>query len=233
MQSGRKLVRWAYFWPGLPQLWKRGSWVGLAVAVGFTTLANTLILAALVYHAWIPREQQLSGWALLVVMWLGAWWQNRRELHREAVAEAIAGSSPNNEHLSPAVAEQIDNREQWYREAQRRYLQGDWIATEQLLLKLLKQDASDIEARLLLATLWRRQGRHGEASRQLDKLARCEAADKWQREIAAERQEIAAALADSVDNTLRFQHTDPQDTDLQERITDNDHDDQSSQRLAA
>jgi tetratricopeptide (TPR) repeat protein len=88
-------------------------------------------------------------------------------------------------------------REQLYRDAQRVYLQGDWVAAEQLLLKLLKLDDRDAEARLMLATLWRHQGRHREAIRQLDKLSRLEAADPWQNEIAVERRENAAVLEQS------------------------------------
>mgnify|MGYP003896200177 CR=1 FL=1 len=101
-------------------------------------------------------------------------------------------------------------REQLYRDAQQVYLQGDWVATEQLLLKLLKLDDRDAEARLMLATLWRHQGRHREAVRQLDKLSRLEAADPWQHEIAVEREENAAALKDS--EQTEIDHTTTDDT---------------------
>jgi thioredoxin-like negative regulator of GroEL len=80
--------------------------------------------------------------------------------------------------------------DQLFREAQTRYLENDWVAAEQLLLKLLKQDARDVEGRLMLATLWRHQGRREEALRQLDRLGRLEAADKWRDEIAAERRRL-------------------------------------------
>src|SRR5690606_3756204 len=93
------------------------------------------------------------------------------------------------------VGQTSEPREQLYREAQQVYLQGDWVAAEQVLLKLLKLDKRDAEARLMLATLWRHQGRHREAIRQLDMLSRLETADRWHHEIAVERQENAAALA--------------------------------------
>ncbi len=80
-----------------------------------------------------------------------------------------------------------------FREAQGHYLSNDWVATEQVLLKLLKQDARDAESRLMLATLWRHQGRSAEALRQLDRLERLEAAENWQHEIAAERLAIEIA----------------------------------------
>jgi len=81
-----------------------------------------------------------------------------------------------------------------FREAQQRYLENDWVATEQLLLKLLKQDARDIESRLMLATLWRHQGRGEEALRQLNRLERLEAASIWKHEIEAERDAIVSAV---------------------------------------
>ena len=46
----------AYLWPGLPQVWLRGSWVGLTLAVGFTALANVLLAATLVWDEWLPAR---------------------------------------------------------------------------------------------------------------------------------------------------------------------------------
>ena len=83
-----------------------------------------------------------------------------------------------------------DRRDQWFRQAQATYLASDWVKTEQLLLKLLKQDARDVEARLMLATLWKHQQRGKEALRQLDRLERLEAADRWRHEIATLRKAI-------------------------------------------
>src|SRR5690606_39667294 len=74
------------------------------------------------------------------------------------------------------VAFRDQEREQVYIAAQRHYLQGDWVATERTLHQLLKQDARDAQSRLMLATLWRHQGRLSEAARQLDKLERLETA---------------------------------------------------------
>jgi tetratricopeptide (TPR) repeat protein len=194
----RKLPRIAYFWPGLPQLWLRGSWAGLVIAVGFTTLANVLILATCVFHDWIPREQMLGGYGLVAVSWLAGWWQYRRQRVDEVVdpsedEESIVETS--------TVGLASEPREQLFREAQQVYLRGDWVAAEQKLLKLLKLDDRDAEARLMLATLWRHQGRHREATRQLDKLNRLEAADPWQYEIVVEREENVAALAESGSTT--------------------------------
>ena len=175
----------AYLWPGLPHLWMRGSWVGLAVAVGFTALANTMLLASVVYRQWITGDALWVGYSALAAAWLVAWWQGlaaRRGSIAEAAVDELSEPAPADEKRS-----QLD---QMFREAQQCYLESDWVATERLLLKLLKRDARDIEARLMLATLWRHQGRHDEALRQLERLERLEAAEKWRHEIAAERRQL-------------------------------------------
>ncbi len=213
MVPTRKLPRIAYFWPGLPQLWVRGSWVGLAVAVGFTALVNVLILATFVFGEWIPTEHVLGGYALVALAWLTGWWQSRRQSEGESSPTESGDESAGE---GSAVGFTTQPREQLYREAQQVYLRGDWVATEQLLLKLLKLDDRDAEARLMLATLWRHQGRHREAVRQLDKLSRLEAADPWQYEIAVERDENAAELK-------KAELKDSQQTDIDNTTIDDTH----------
>ncbi len=152
------------------------------MAVGFTALANTMLLASLVWREWLSGDALRIGYAALAVIWLTAWWLSRTQ-RREARAETTVDGLPDAAETN-ARRSQLD---EMFREAQLRYLVNDWIAAEQELLKLLKQDARDVEARLMLATLWRHQGRREEALRQLDRLERLEAADKWREEIAAER----------------------------------------------
>jgi len=156
----------------------------LAVAVGFTALANTLLLSTFVYSEWISGKFRLIGFAMLAAVWLLAWWQSRG-LRRALAAKPADGS------VGPVVTDsRSSQQDQWFRDAQRCYLANDWVAAEQLLLKLLKQDARDVEGRLMLATLWRHQGRCDAATRQLDRLERLEAAQRWQHEIAAEREKL-------------------------------------------
>lgn len=177
-------MQWAAcLWPGLPHLWRRGSWAGLAVAVGFTALTNVLLLATLVFDEWMvgkTRWMVASTWA---VVWLLAWWESR-DLRRDD--SPVADESRD----AFGAAEPTRHDDLLFCEAQRRYLAGDWIATERLLLKLLKQDARDVESRLMLATLWRHQGRDAEALRQLDRLERLEPAKKWKQEIKTQRKAI-------------------------------------------
>lgn len=228
MASSR--MHWtAYLWPGLPGLWLRGSWAGLVVAVGFTSLANVLLLATLVYREWISVDALWVGYGALAVVWLLAWWQSRWE--RRAV---LAGGSDDPIALSPKAEKKRNRQEELFREAQRRYLENDWVAAEQLLLKLLKADSRDVEGRLLLATMWRHQQRYQEAQRQLDRLARLEAAQTWQREIAAERRRLEQALALPEPAENETIATDSDTTDGKETSKEEDKtDDSSDRRLAA
>lgn len=193
MAATRKLPKIAYFWPGLPQLWLRGSWAGLAIAVVFTALVNVLILSTAVFHEWIPLEYKLAGYSVVAACWLVGWWQSVRQTADESASISQHGDATI-DGAEAVVGLASGQREQLYRDAQRVYLRGDWVAAEQMLLKLLKLDTRDAESRLMLATLWRRQGRHREALRQLDKLSRLEAGEPWHNEIAVERDRNAAAL---------------------------------------
>ncbi len=169
-----------YLWPGLAQLWRRGSWAGLALAVGFTALANLLAASALVWTEWLPPRVRWIGLATLAGVWLLAWIEGRADWRR-LVSELSGGES------APAV-DAAAQSDEWFREAQRAYLAGDWVSVEQTLLRLLKQDPRDAEARLMLATLWRHEGRQDAATAELDRLERLETAAPWHYEIARERE---------------------------------------------
>jgi hypothetical protein len=157
-------------------------------------LLNVLLLATLLFGEWLSLETRLAGVGVLVAIWLLARWQSRGERRANAAQSTTAADGS----IAAADGEEPDEsgvteRDQWFREAQGHYLRNDWVATEQGLLKLLKRDARDVESRLMLATLWRHQGRCPEAQRQLDRLERLEAASDWQCEIAAERMAIREA----------------------------------------
>jgi hypothetical protein len=182
----------AYLWPGLPQVWLRGSWVGLLLAVGFTAIANVLLAATLVWDEWLPARGRWIGLAGLAVIWVVAWIEGRAEWRR-LIAQWKEGAEESDNLQDPV-------REQGYREAQTAYLAGDWVSAERRLLELLRYDARDAEARLLLATLWRHENRHDAALQELDALERLETAAPWAFEIATERERIAAASVETDQN---------------------------------
>jgi hypothetical protein len=160
----------------------------LTLAVGFTALANVLLAATLVWDEWLPPRARWVGLAALGGIWIVAWLDARADWRR-MLAEWQDGA--------PADAAEGPS-DQWYRDAQTAYLAGDWVTAEQTLLKLLRRDARDAAARLMLATLWRHEGRLEAASEQLDQLARLETAAPWGYEIACERERIRAASVETM-----------------------------------
>ncbi len=189
----------AYLWPGLPQVWLRGSWVGLALAVGFTALVNVLLAATLVWNEWLPPRARGIALGALAAIWVVAWIDARADWRR-MLAEWSGGEQ--------SAADPDVRSDQWFREAQIAYLAGDWVSAEKTLIKLLRHDARDAESRLMLATLWRHEGRAAAASGELDRLERLETAVPWQFEIARERERICAVCVETEQQDLS-----PGDTD--------------------
>jgi hypothetical protein len=156
-------------WPGLPQIWYRGPWIGLAKAVGAAVLLNVVLLGS---FGW--AEQMSSGlrsalWISVGVFWgasaLAGYLQTRRQTKRKQVAPA----------------------KDTYPQAMDCYLKGDSFQTECLLVDLLARNERDLDARMMLATLYRHARRYEEAIKQLDLLVRCDGSEKWQVEMERER----------------------------------------------
>lgn len=152
----------AWLWPGLPQLWARGSWWGLALAVAFTLLLNVLLVASLIWTEWLRSGVLWAGWSAVAALWAcSAWvsWTGFGELTADGP------------------------QEDWFTQAQTYYLQSAWYEAEALLKLCLKKNRRDIQARLLLASLQRRTGRIDEATEQLGRLDRQDNLGDWQFEI--------------------------------------------------
>lgn len=189
-------LHWSmHLWPGLAQLWLRGSWVGLLVAVGFTALANVLAAATFVWTEWLPSDVRWTALGVMAGIWLLAWIDARADWRR-AIAE-LAGDED-------ATGDPTEQSDQWFREAQVAYLANDWFVAEQLLERLLKLNPRDAEARLMLATLWRHQNRLGAAIEELNRLERLEAAAPWKSEISWERERIGAGSVIQEQQVLNF-----------------------------
>lgn len=159
-------------WPGFPQLWVRGSWAALAAAVAAGGVLNAALLGTLVWNELLPDGLRSALWLVVGLVW---------------AAGAIYTLFFKPEH-SPHQC--FDPSDDPFPKAVVEYLRGNWYETERALGALVRYDVRDVQARLLLASLLRRTGRLEEAGRQLDTLARFEAADKWQLEIERERQQI-------------------------------------------
>lgn len=164
----------ACLWPGLPQLWMRGAWSGLALAVGFTVLVNLAVAASLVWTEWLSAGLLSACWGAVLALWLAA------------AGVSLRGAGDDAER-------KVSAEEDLFREAQAHYLRGNWIEAETMLTRLIGRDARDVDARLMLATLKRHTNRLDEAEDELRRLVRLEDAGKWQQEIESERVQIAGA----------------------------------------
>jgi hypothetical protein len=173
----RKTPRMTYLWPGLPQLWQYGSWGGLAIAVVAACLLDLLLIAGFGWSELLSGNLRMALWAGLAVAWVaGIAWSAVQCRRQAALGNFGQGQDP--------FAKALDH-----------YLQGDYYQTEQILDGLLRRNARDVEARLMLATMLRHLGRTDEAAKHLDMLSRFEGAARWELEIENERDLLEEAAA--------------------------------------
>ena len=161
--------RWLCLWPGLPQLWLRGCWWGLSYAVTFTVLVNFVLAATFLWSNWV-------GWGIVAIGWFGAF----------SIWFVFASISV--WYSSRLDGEQTNDLP--YREAQQKYLSRDWLEAEAILEKLLRRDSLDVDAHMMMATIYRRTNRWDQSRRVFRTLEGIEHSRKWQLEIQQERELI-------------------------------------------
>lgn len=155
------LLYLACAWPGLPALWLRGRWSGLGWALLFSTVLNTALLATFVWPEWL-------SWAMTTTLWIAAgslcvlgYWQSLTQLPK------LLGTT-----TDPQADQKLVD-------AQCAYLQGQYYEAEQGLRRLLHLQPDDPEARLLLASVYRRTNRKKEALDALKRLAEAPRGGRW------------------------------------------------------
>lgn len=169
-----------FLWPGLPQLWCRGSWTGLLLAASFAMLLNTVLATTVVWTEWASAAVGRIGWLLVACFW--------------AVSAAVSWRWWPHQAIGRYETPDGD----LYREALSEYLRADWFKAETQCRELLRRNPRDVDAHLLLATLLRRTGRLSEAAQRLTLLSRLDNAVKWQMEIEHEQDQLAEAEAEAV-----------------------------------
>lgn len=196
----RTLPWWAFLWPGLPHLWLRGSLAGMTLAVAFSVLLNVLVLATLVWPAWLESRLKVACGVCVAALWVAALVDTRGELRRladERETSETGDAPPTNEN---------DRR---LRAAQTAYLQGELTAALRGLRQAVRADRRDIECRIWYAMTLRRSGRLSSARRQLGRLERLDDAAPWRDEIDRERAAIERLEQPSAPDQHQSQ-TDPQ-----------------------
>ena len=59
-------------WPGLPQIWSRGSWSGLIQAVGFAVAVNLAVLGSFWWVELLPSGLLTFVWLAIGLVWIGS-----------------------------------------------------------------------------------------------------------------------------------------------------------------
>ena len=196
-------MRWGQLllcgWPGLAQLWLRGSYPALLLAVGYSILLNLALVSTFIWPSLLGETFPVIAWPILFLIWLTSVLYALRVIDELSAPPRMASEQERNgfseenfgkteyDHesdLSEELSHTLFNR------AQREYLMGHWSEAESLLKHQLDQTERDIEASLLLATLYRRTERFDEALLQLKLVEKFDDSVHWAFEIIRERKLI-------------------------------------------
>ena len=170
------------WWPGLPELWLRGHWSGLWQAVAFGVLLNLVMIATLMPPPIAPAWSFPFVWGGLIIAW--------------------AAGAVRAHHCLRALDEPaVDAAPGLFLRAQTEYLLGHWYEAESMLQQQLQRFSSDVDARLMLATVYRRTRRTIEAGQQLQLIEQTDGGEKWQWEIEQERRMLKRLSASDRDDT--------------------------------
>lgn len=164
-------------WPGLRRLWYAGDFSSLLLAVVFATLLNLALWASFVRYDTVSATWRVWAWVSLTAFWVFGLWQGG---WHETTPEDVA---------------QGNNQQDLFIRAQSQYLKGHWSESQKLLEQLIRRDPGDVEAQLLLASVFRRARRIDLSRRQLGQVQDCPGAGKWRFEIGREQAAIEQADA--------------------------------------
>jgi len=178
-------------WPGLPRLWLQGRMSGLFVALLFAVALNSALITSFVFPNLFGFVTVRMIWLAVGVSWLIGTWRN---LNKLPTLSAPGSNSTGNEDL--------------FLRAQAEYLNGHWLEAESLCRRLLKSSPNDVDAHLMLATLYRHNGRFDEARTELKLLERQQESRKWILEISQEYRLLNGLVAepkvgDDTENELK------------------------------
>jgi hypothetical protein len=151
----------------------------LLTAVFFGIWLNAAVAETFLSPVLANPWWRVANWAILGCFWFFSF---RRAAG--ALSQIYHGDAHYNDEL--------------FSRAQAEYLRGQWFEAESLLLRLLRDEPSDVEGRLLLATLYRHTRRPDLAQAQLDRVERMREGGRWHWEVLRERtlaEKVASVLA--------------------------------------
>jgi thioredoxin-like negative regulator of GroEL len=143
----------------------------MAMAIVFAALLNLGLVSEFVWPELLGPAFRLGVWLFTACFWGVAVWRSLRR-------------------LSDTMQQFGSRFDDLFQQAQTEYLRGHWFEAESLLQQILSANQHDLDARLMLATLYRHTRRNDEAKQQLRHLQRFDGADHWQLEVAREHQHL-------------------------------------------
>ncbi len=192
------------FWPGLSRLWIKGHWSGLFASLLFAGLLNLAIASRFIWPELLPPVLALSLWAGVAGFWIHGFFQSWRQMPLLTASQPVrrvAGGRDGNEEQTEDEVLTDGHDEDLFESAQQEYLKQNWYEAETLLRKLLQACESDIHARLMLAALYRHNGRREEAEVELKRASRSEASQEWDFEIKQQQMLLKNASLVDEDET--------------------------------
>ncbi|MEE2685123.1 MAG: hypothetical protein VYB09_02340 [Planctomycetota bacterium] len=189
------------FWPGLSRLWIKGHWSGLFAALLFAGLLNLAIASRFIWPELLPPVLALSLWAGVAGFWIHGFFQSWRQMPLLTASPPVRRVAGSNEEQTEDDVLMDGHDEDLFESAQQEYLKQNWYEAETLLRKLLQACESDIHARLMLAALYRHNGRREEAEVELKRASRSEASRKWDFEIKQQQMLLKNASLVDEDET--------------------------------
>ncbi|MEM8680383.1 MAG: hypothetical protein AAGF97_13625 [Planctomycetota bacterium] len=158
-------------WPGLPGTWREGRVLSLLVAISFAVSVQVALVVQFVWPELIlPAARPVVCFGV-VIAWAVFVFRNLSFAWRKPPPKMVGDL---------------------FESAQREYLKGNWPEVKRLLEERLAVEPTDVEARLLLATAFRRSDCVTEAMAELERLAAEPHCQFWKEEIRTERSLAAA-----------------------------------------
>ena len=169
----KSVMKFALFlWPGSTGALRYGLWKQLGIALLFGFLCQATLCLNFYWRDFCAGYLRFATFFALGVSQLA--------LSAIAASQIKAYERMRN----------YDSSGKAFLEAQTLYLRGAWFEAECCLKAILKRNPADVDAMLLLATLYRHVKRFDDARRSLSELEKFDAALFWREEIAFERQAL-------------------------------------------
>jgi len=203
-------------WPGSGGVVRQGRWSFLAIALVFGFALCGVVMLNFYWSELLSENLRRGTYAMLVILWLVL---SGKSTRLEKQCRLMRLPPPTDKDAMP--------------DAQRHYLQGNWFEAECCLNMLRKKNPRDIEAMLMLATLYRHKERYDEAGDLLRELDRLEDAVPWKFEIRSEKRKLMAANAKRLTKPAKSESFDKKHERSEGNSDDNEYDGMSKRQRAA